>query len=117
MDADQLKREWEAREQALFECAQRAWAARGGYELHGWHLSNMDAIVAYGTPPRAKWEYHHVFLFRKQNYKSTHLVAIGKAPWHKNIRWQGETFENKRHHVQSYPIGKWIVEKKEIEHG
>ena len=114
MDAEQLQQEWEAKERALIECAQAAWASEGSYPLHGWQLHSMTAIVGYGTPTRARHEYQHVFLFEKGNFDGTivrlHLRSIGKAPWHASaITWRGTQFTSRTVHFRSYPRGEWTI--------
>ena len=69
-------------------------------------------LTARGRPPRAKWEYIHVFLFQDFRWKGKtvfHLRSIGKAPWHERIYYEGTKFTNKRHLIHTFPLRQWMV--------
>jgi len=81
----------------LVACAKRAWASEGKYPLERWtvRLGYTVAVLAYGTPPRAKYEYTHAFLFTSTLQAGQWVWALqgtAKAPWHKPLTWQGARF-------------------------
>lgn len=92
------------------DIALRAWDDVGDCELSGWErrTGNIDSVtdhlVAYGKPPRARHEYHYVFVFRGRwidgGYANV-LVSILRAPWHETIRWRGG-FPNNRKHLYKH---------------
>ncbi len=93
----------------IIECAKRAWGQAGGkYTLERWEVRQgiAYAAIARGTPPRAKSEYVHVFLFidhLTQGEWRWSCVGIAKNPWHKGrITWRGGTFET-GHVVKTFP--------------
>jgi hypothetical protein len=105
----------------LIGCAQSAWRLSGKYPLERWTVKETGWntwVVAYGTPPRAKHEYHHVFLYNGR-WNAGHyqyvLVGIAKAPWHKSVKFQGARFTAGQV-VANYPTGRAALPKNVLDH-
>ena len=84
------------------DIAKKAWAAIGNYPLDKWETGKGDAdyLIAWGYPPRARYEYVHVFVFMHRwldkGYANV-LVSVLRAPWHEKIRFRGASPDNRRH--------------------
>jgi len=110
-DREQIRQDWSQHETALFECAQAAWQAAGGYELCGWQAHSLAAVVGYGYPPQARREYQHVFLFERHQ-DGYHLRTVGKAPSDRSIGWFGVCLTARSTFIRCYPTGAWIADSR-----
>jgi len=101
----------------LIACAQGAWRLEGAYPLDRWEIKETDWytwVLAHGTPPKAKHEYSHVFLFSgawQGGHYQYHLTGIAKAPWHKSVQFQGARF-TQGSIVAYFSAGQWIAAPK-----